>query len=259
LILRVFIFLLTGAVTFNSIGATLLNMSARGYSENGEHQLTTGFVVSGSGAARILIKAECPSLAEAGIADPMPDPRLNIVRVSDGALIETNDSWITSPNAGEMAWREMAPGRGREPAVILSLESGVYTATIESVDGIPGTCLASATLLSITNAGDGIANNVANGQERELNANELERTEVTVWADFYSNYVSIHNNNPYFMITELIFTLVNPNGIPYVHKISRLTVAPFSNEIRTISQPLLTQNNINDWSLYTESARGRMQ
>jgi hypothetical protein len=61
------------------------------------------------------------------------------------------------------------------------------------------------------------------------------------------------------MITELIFTLVNPNGIPYVHKISRLTVAPFSNEIRTISQPLLTQNNINDWSLYTESARGRMQ
>jgi len=71
-----------------------LNLSNRAYVGIGD-EILIGSMIIVDKPMRILVRASGPSLANA--ADPVPnplDPTLQLVRVSDGVTLGTNDNWV---------------------------------------------------------------------------------------------------------------------------------------------------------------------
>jgi len=118
--------------------APLVNISTRGEVLRGDGVMIGGFVIQGSGPQRVVVSAVGPTLASAGIANPLPNPALTVVRMSDQAVIATNDDWQSSPDAAAIASLGLAPGDARESAVMLTLEPGAYTAIVQGVGGTTG-------------------------------------------------------------------------------------------------------------------------
>jgi hypothetical protein len=84
-----------------------------------------------------------PSLANFGIANPLANPQLTIVRSSDNVIIATNDNWQTQANSADVAAIQATgfqPNHTLEPAVILTLPPGGYTAIVTG--GTSGTGVA---------------------------------------------------------------------------------------------------------------------
>ena len=115
----------------------LINISTRGRVGTGNDVMIGGFAVSGS-AMTVVITAKGPSLAQFGIANPLADPTLTLVRISDGAVIATNDNWQTAPNAGELQASGFAPSNGLEAAILITLDPGLYTAVVSGVNNGTG-------------------------------------------------------------------------------------------------------------------------
>jgi sugar lactone lactonase YvrE len=119
----------------------LLNISTRGVVQGGDHLLIAGFVVGGNGpvGTTVVIRALGPSLAIAGITDPLPDPALE-VRDSSGALVASNNDWHDAPAAQQVPFA-FQPGFDREAALKLTLRGGAYTAVVSNAGGTTGTAL----------------------------------------------------------------------------------------------------------------------
>jgi hypothetical protein len=73
--------------------SSLLNISTRGQAAAGEGAIISGFVVSGKGATRVLVRGVGPALESFGIAGSLRDP---VLRIHQGSvLIAENDNWET--------------------------------------------------------------------------------------------------------------------------------------------------------------------
>lgn len=120
---------------------TLLNISTRGFVQGGNDVLIAGFVVGGTGpvGTSILIRALGPSLSAFGIANPLPDPVVEL-RDSSGTLIASNNDWKDSQGSAISA-TGLAPSNDRESAILTSLKGGAYTAILGSATGAPGTAV----------------------------------------------------------------------------------------------------------------------
>ena len=72
--------------------------------------LIGGFITGNRiGATRIAIRALGPSLAQFGIASPLPDPTLQVYD-SNGTLLASNDNWQSDANqAGLITSYGLAP------------------------------------------------------------------------------------------------------------------------------------------------------
>jgi hypothetical protein len=117
--------------------ATLANISTRGAVNPGSDVIIGGFIIFGSeGNTRVLIRSVGPSLASAGIANPMPDPTLEL-RDVNGTLIVANDNWRDGPET-EIEETMLAPVNDLESAVVTTLPSGPYTAIIRERNGQSG-------------------------------------------------------------------------------------------------------------------------
>lgn len=118
-----------------------LNMSTRGFVEGGDHNLIAGFIIGGTGpvGTTVVVRALGPSLAAAGVADPLPNPLLGI-RDSNGNLVAFNDNWRDAPLAQRVAGT-LAPTNDAESALQLVLGGGSYTAIVTSSNGPTGTAL----------------------------------------------------------------------------------------------------------------------
>ena len=66
--------------------ARLRNISTRSFVQTGEHVMIGGFIVEGTGAKRVIIRAIGPELTQYGIPDALANPRLELHNGS-GALI----------------------------------------------------------------------------------------------------------------------------------------------------------------------------
>jgi streptogramin lyase len=119
----------------------LLNMSTRGFVEGGDHILVAGFIIGGIGpvGTTVVVRATGPSLAAAGVADPLPNPLLGI-RDANGALIAFNDNWRDAPLAQRVSGI-LEPTNDMESALQLVLGGGSYTAIVTSSDGATGTAI----------------------------------------------------------------------------------------------------------------------
>jgi len=116
-----------------------VNLSTRARVGTGNDVLIGGFIIGGDGPKTVVVTGAGPSLQSAGVASPLPNPRLTIVRQSPAAtVIATNDDWQDGPDAARIADAGFGPADSREPAVMLTLQPGAYTAILEDAGGATG-------------------------------------------------------------------------------------------------------------------------
>ena len=128
--------------------SSLGNISTRSFVQTGEHVMIGGFIVQGSGAKRVIIRAIGPELTQFGIPDALANPRLELHN-GTGALIGTNDDWqttilggiITSNQVADIQNSGHAPTTGSESAIIADLQPGNYTAVVSGVNNTVGVAL----------------------------------------------------------------------------------------------------------------------
>ena len=111
--------------------------------------LIGGFIVSGSGSKRVLLRAIGPSLPLDGV---LADPVLEL-HDSKGATIATNDNWVDSPDKQEIIDTTIPPVADKESAIVDTLNPGAYTAIVSGKDGGTGVGLVEVYDLDQTDTG----------------------------------------------------------------------------------------------------------
>src|SRR5438309_673831 len=98
----------------------LANISARAQIGTGSNVLIGGFITGNKiGATRVAVRALGPSLQQFGIANPLPDPRLEL-RDANGALLASNDNWQSDASqAALITGYRLAPPNNLESAIAI--------------------------------------------------------------------------------------------------------------------------------------------
>ena len=125
--------------------ARLVNLATRGQAGSGPNALIPGFVLSGTGTKRVLIRAVGPTLTDFGLAaaEVVADPTISLVSTATGATLATNDDWHQG-DVGAISTATTAAGgfalpTGSRDAVILTtLSAGSYTALVSGKTGDAG-------------------------------------------------------------------------------------------------------------------------
>jgi hypothetical protein len=121
------------------------NLSTRSFVQTGDDVMIGGFVVQGSGAKRVIVRAIGPELSQHGVPNPLADPILELHN-STGALIAHNDNWMTTILGGIITRDQVhdimdsghAPTDPSESAIIATLPPGNYTAIVRGVNATTG-------------------------------------------------------------------------------------------------------------------------
>ncbi len=87
----------------------------------------------------VIVRALGPALGSFGIANPLPDPTLEL-RDAHGVLLAFNDNWQTT-QAAAISASGYAPSSDFESAIIYTLAPGTYTAVVRGVNNTAGTGL----------------------------------------------------------------------------------------------------------------------
>jgi hypothetical protein len=125
----------------------LINLSTRGLVGTGEEILIAGFVIQGTEPKLVLVRAVGPTLAEYAVSGTLPDPKLEIFRVGDGARVASIDDWGHSRNpriaadASLLAGAFPLPEGSTDASFLLQLPPGGYTAHVSGVGGLTGVAL----------------------------------------------------------------------------------------------------------------------
>ncbi len=113
------------------------NISTRGQVLGGDNVLIGGFIIGGSEAKPVVVRAIGPSLADQNVANALADPSLDL-RDADGNLVQNNDNWGDGPDAAEIEAEGFAPTRSKESALQGTLNPGNYTVVVSGVNGATG-------------------------------------------------------------------------------------------------------------------------
>ena len=125
----------------------MTNLSIRGYVGVGNALQIAGFVVSGTAAKTLLLRANGPSLAAFGVPDALADPMIELYD-GDNHLVATNDNWGDDPanaaalaaaaaRAGAFAW----VASSKDAALVVTLPPGSYSLVIRGVGESTGIAL----------------------------------------------------------------------------------------------------------------------
>jgi hypothetical protein len=131
-----------GAGTIFRLSLTsALNISTRARVDSGENLMIAGFIVTGSGGKKVIIRGIGPSLRTNGVPVPgrLEDPVLEL-RDSDGALIRANDDWRQGQQQ-EVQASTIPPPDDREAAIVETLQPGRYTALLRGKNNAAGIAL----------------------------------------------------------------------------------------------------------------------
>jgi hypothetical protein len=109
------------------------NISTRAFVQTGDNIVIAGFILSGDGNDRIVVRGIGPSLAEFGVPDPLADPTLEL-RNSSGTKIAENDDWLPDPGIPVT----LHPGHPLESALAATLSAGQYTALLAGFNNTTG-------------------------------------------------------------------------------------------------------------------------
>ena len=119
----------------------LVNMSTRGAVGTLDNVLISGFIIGDVDSATVVVRALGPSLTSYGVSGVLSDPILTIYD-STGTAIATNDNWQDNVNAIDVQRNGLAPPNPSEPALVLHLPAGAYTAIVSGANGGTGVGLA---------------------------------------------------------------------------------------------------------------------
>ena len=130
--------------TYSASTPRLVNISARATMAN-DNPLIAGFVVGGTTAKTLLIRAIGPALIPYGVTAAMPDPNLEIIRSGQSVASYSNDNWggsslVTSVgnSVGAFALTDAA---GKDAVLLVTLDPGVYSAKVTGVNNTSGITL----------------------------------------------------------------------------------------------------------------------
>ena len=136
-------------LTFEPASGRPLNVSTRLRVQPGENALIGGFIATGSGTKKIIVRALGPSLGNFGIAGFLPDPRLEL-HDHNGALLASNDNWKINDQThqsqeAEVAATNVAPTNELESALIATLQPNEgYTAIVRGAGDTNGIAVVDA-------------------------------------------------------------------------------------------------------------------
>lgn len=129
----------------------LVNIATRAYCGTGNSVTIGGFVISGSAAKRVLIRAVGPTLTTQGIGanEVLTNPTIEVHDATHGnAVIAINDDWGDNANAAEITSvarligaSPLDPGDTRSSGLLLSLPPGVYSFIAQGRGGATGIVL----------------------------------------------------------------------------------------------------------------------
>lgn len=118
--------------------ARLGNISTRAQVLTGDNVLIGGFIVGGTSSKTVVVRARGPSLAAAGITNPLANPQLQVFRSSGQQTIAFNNDWQEAANAAALTASGFAPSDPLESAVLVTLPPGAYTTVMTGVGGGTG-------------------------------------------------------------------------------------------------------------------------
>ncbi len=105
--------------------------------QTGDNVLIAGFIIQGSGAKKLILRAIGPSLPVPG---PLLDPTLEL-HDSAGKLIASNDDWMQNGNASEIIATGIPPNNPKESALLRLLPPSAYTAVLRGANNTTGIAL----------------------------------------------------------------------------------------------------------------------
>jgi hypothetical protein len=132
-------------VSFN--GTRLVNVSTRAQVGTGANIVIPGFVISGSGTEKLLVRADGPALAQYGVSGVLAQPSLNVYDSYEN-LIGSNTVWGTNSNPTQIANVASQVGAfaltsgSADCALIVNLPAGAYTVQVSGVNSTTGDALA---------------------------------------------------------------------------------------------------------------------
>ena len=118
-------------------GSTLLNISTRGRVEVDPNALIGGFIPRRHGIETILGARDRTVAGASVVPDSLADPILEL-HDGNGALLDSNDDWGSSPNQAEIQASGVAPTNPKESAVLKLLPAGPFTAIVRGVNNTTG-------------------------------------------------------------------------------------------------------------------------
>ena len=125
-----------------AVDSLLANISSRGLVKTGNNVMIGGFIIGGgTGSTKVALRAIGPSLGQQGVANPLPDPTLEL-RDGNGALLIANDDWEDDPaQAAELTTIGIQPQNDFESALIATLPPGPSTGIVAGKEGAIGVAL----------------------------------------------------------------------------------------------------------------------
>jgi glucose/arabinose dehydrogenase len=115
----------------SAVASQPLNISVRSRVGTGNDVMISGFIITGSAAKKVILRALGPSLQQANVPDPLPDPFLEL-RAGDSSLLTSNNNWKenTPAQQQDITNNQLAPSNDSESAIVATLQPGTYTAII---------------------------------------------------------------------------------------------------------------------------------
>jgi N-acetylneuraminic acid mutarotase len=110
------------------------NISTRNRVETGDKILIGGFIVTGTGTKRIIVRALGPSVPVPGA---LGNPRIELFNAS-GQSLAANDDWKSASNWPEILDSTLAPPNNLEAAILTTVSPGSYTAVVSGVNNATG-------------------------------------------------------------------------------------------------------------------------
>ena len=145
----------TGGRYCANVAPQLGNISTRAFVQTGDNVVIGGFIVQGTQAKRVLIRAIGPELTQHGIPNALANPTLEL-RNGTGALIAANNNWATTIIGGIITANQVrdiqasgyAPSEALESAIIADLPPGNYTVIMRGLNNMTGVGLVEVYALS---------------------------------------------------------------------------------------------------------------
>jgi hypothetical protein len=143
--------------------AQAINLSTRMPVQTGDNVGIGGFIITGSVAKHVLVRAIGPTLVQSGVSNALPDPVMELHGASP-FVTKTNDNWRDDPpQEAAILATGLAPASNLESAIDATLNPGAYTAVVRSTNNNTG-----VGLVEVYDLSQGVAAKLGNISTRAL-------------------------------------------------------------------------------------------
>ena len=125
-----------------SSDSTLANVSTRGFVGTGDNAMIAGIIIGSGDNPIVVLRALGPTLQNAGVANPLLDPTLEL-HDQNGVVLASNDDWKKGQPQAVVA-TQFAPGDDREAVIVAFAAPGNYTAVVRGKNNATGVALVEA-------------------------------------------------------------------------------------------------------------------